>query len=120
MRKKERGNIGEMLSAMVCILAMLSILMCFFGSMEILQTKARVSQLARQYALRMECSGYLEKEREEALKRELEELGVSEISLDGTTLSPVGYGERITLNIKGRIGNGYEIRETRVSTAKSG
>jgi len=50
---------------------------------------------------------------------ELETAGLTEIDYEGSTLEPAGYGERIILQIHGKLGGHYEIREKRVSTAKN-
>ena len=54
----------------------------------------------------------------EALYRELEEAGATQIQLEGTTLWQVNYGEPISLQIRGKLENVYEFTEKRVSTAK--
>ena len=57
-------------------------------------------------------------EDEIALQQELTELGVTEITLDGTT-GKVGYGEPIELHIQGKLKEKYEVEEKRVSSAKN-
>ena len=45
-------------------------------------------------------------------------MGITQISLEGTTMAEAGYGEVIQLQIHGFLGGKYEFYETRVSTAK--
>jgi len=45
-------------------------------------------------------------------------LGITEISLEGTTLNTVDYGSPITLYIRGKLEGNYEFKEKRVSTSK--
>ena len=81
--------------------------------------KENVGQLARAYLLKMETVGYLEPAEQAHLTAELETAGLTEIDYEGSTLEPAGYGERIILQIHGKLGGHYEIREKRVSTAKN-
>ena len=67
----------------------------------------------------METVGYLEPAEQAHLTAELETAGLTEIDYEGSTLEPAGYGERIILQIHGKLGGHYEIREKRVSTAKN-
>ena len=116
--KKCRGNIGDLLAVGFCILAMTVVMMCYMENVSLIQQKTRVNQIARRYILRMETVGYLDVSDKGMLSRELEEAGVTELKLDGTTIQPVPYGELITLRIRGKLGGEYEVDEKRVSTAK--
>ena len=51
----------------------------------------------------METEGYLIPTDEEQLINELKDLGVKNINLTGTTLSNVGYGNKITLSVNGDL-----------------
>ncbi len=98
-------------------------------------TKLEVSQVTRRYILRMETKGYLDEGDKSELVAELAALGMSEITLEGSTLSAVGYGETIRLRVKGNINgsvpdirdgwlNGFmqqkfTVEEKRMSTAKN-
>ena len=114
----QEGNIGDLLSVLLCILAMTIVMTTFLSLVQLVNQKTMVSQLARNYVLRMETVGYLKAEDEAALRQELEGYGITEISLEGTTRNPVTYGAEITLCIAGKIGGEHAFEEKRVSTAK--
>ena len=118
-RKKEAGNIGELLTMGLCVLA-LTVVMCgYLENMQMIGKKAAIGQLARGYLLRMETVGHLEGADRVRLTTELESLGLTRIDYEGSTLEPAGYGNRIILQIHGKLGEQYDILEKRVSTAKN-
>ena len=105
-RGKQPGNIGELLTMGMCVLALTVVMLNYLQNVQLLQAKENVGQLARAYLLKMETVGYLEPAEQAHLTA-------------GSTLEPAGYGERIILQIHGKLGGHYEIREKRVSTAKN-
>ena len=112
-RGKQPGNIGELMTMCMCVLALTVVMLNYLQNVQLLQAKENVGQLARAYLLKMEPA-------EQAhLTAELETAGLTEIDYEGSTLEPAGYGERIILQIHGKLGGHYEIREKRVSTAKN-
>ena len=115
----QRGNVGDLMLTGVCMLAMTVMMLAYMDSLELLEQKREVGQLARKYILQMETTGYLTAENSEALKTELAAVGATEISLNGTTVNPVGYGENIILQMEGRLGGEYAFSEKRTSTAKN-
>lgn len=119
LKKRQSGNIGDLLGAGLCMIAMLTLMMSCFTHMAILQKKVYLGQTARKYMLRMETVGYLESQKEKELRRELADLGITELSLEGTTTEPVPYGEVITLRIKGKLEDKMDVYETKTSTAKN-
>lgn len=116
--KKRKGNIGDFMSAGLCLLALTAVMVAYMGSARLIQKKTEVNQIARKYILRMETMGMLTDADRTALYKELEAAGVTQIRLDGTTLWQVHYGEPIQLQIRGKLENRYEFTEKRVSTAK--
>lgn len=118
-RKKHPGNVGELLTMGLCVLALTVVLLSYMENVQVIGVKTAVGQLARGYLLKMETVGYLEEQERVRLTAELEALGLTEINYEGSTLEPVGYGNRITIYIRGRWGEQYEIQEQRVSTAKN-
>ena len=117
--RKSKGNIGDIMLTGVCMLAMLVMLVSCFESVELLNSKAAVGQLARKYILQMETCGYLSGQAQLMLSVELAKLGVTEISYEGTTFNEVSYGGPIALEIKGKLKGEYDFVEKRVSTAKN-
>lgn len=126
-RAKEKGSAMEFVSFGLVLLGFAAIMMVYLGCVELVEYKLKVGQLGRKYILRMESAGYLNGEDQIALMDELEDLGLTQVDLFGSTMEFVGYGGEIILSIRGRVpgrfGGGrqglYEIKELRVSTAKN-
>lgn len=116
--KKCKGNIGDLLTVGICILAITVMMLSYLENVSLIQQKTQVNQIARKYILRMETVGYLNEADRVLLLGELGEAGVTEPGLDGTTLREVAYGEQITLRIQGKLEGVYAFDEKRVSTAK--
>ncbi len=136
MGRKSKGNVMDMVTIGITILAMSMVVMAYLECTGLMLKKLEISQLSRQYILRMETEGYLNEQNKLNLLQELQALGVQNIDLSGTTLQPVSYGETILLKIKGTIGvrtigEGEEmwnggflegstaVEEIRMSTAKN-
>lgn len=133
MRKKSGASLVDFTSVLLCVLAMLVIISVFFHISELLIVRMDISQTSRKYMLRMETQGYLTEAGRRGLEQELTTLGLIDIDLSGTTLSPVAYGDVIVLHVKGRLAgrdiNGgwpmgwvereYDVEEKRMSTAKN-
>lgn len=117
--KKQEGNVVELIATGLCILAMCAIMMYFFEYMDVIGQKNEAVGLARKYILRMETVGCLVENDRQSLIRELEEIGIEEIALDGTTFRPVTYGQPVALMIKGKLKGGYFFEERKMSTAKN-
>lgn len=117
--RKQKGTIGDLMITGICILAMTVVMLSYVENVSLLHQKTEVSQLARKYILRMETVGYLMPDDKNALCGELENMGVTEICLEGTTLNTTAYGSPITLYIQGKLEGNYEFTEKRVSTSKN-
>lgn len=117
--RKQKGNIGELMITGICILAMTVVMLSYMDHVSLLQEKAEVVQLARKYILKMETEGYLSTGELALLTDELQDVGITEISCAGTTMSRVTYGEPIILQIQGKLRGEYAFVEKRVSTAKN-
>ena len=59
-RGKQPGNIGELLTMGMCVLALTVVMLNYLQNVQLLQAKENVGQLARAYLLKMETVGYLE------------------------------------------------------------
>lgn len=123
----------DILSIFVMIIAITVIMIGYMNSLQLVSQKQEISQLTRKYVLRMETVGYLTYADRAALLNSLTNLGCSNITLTGTTLSKVGYGQEITLSVKGKVKGKkksgglidavfqtqtYNFKEIRTSTAK--
>ena len=101
--KKKKGSIAKFGIPLFTIVAIFSIVIMLVTNLSDYDGKDRVDLVAREYLLRMETQGYLNSTDESELYRDLESLGVKNISIVGTTRSKVGYGKKITLSIKGQL-----------------
>ena len=99
--KKNASVIENMLVALIGIVMMTAFLVIIFGAMSSISDKWAMRQVAREYMLIMETEGYLSSTDQVALITELEDCGLYNISLNGTTVHEVKYGDRIYLNISG-------------------
>lgn len=119
MMTRQKGNIGSIMTAGLCMLAMMIVMLAYFDNVELLKQKEEVGQLARKYILKMETVGHLTPEDRAVLTVELENAGVTDIDYEGTTLQTVNYGSPITLQIAGKLKGEYVFVEKRASTAKN-
>lgn len=117
--RKQKGNIGDIMATGFCILAMVVVTLSFMENVSLIEQKTVVGQIARKYILRMETVGYLTERDRIQMCRELDESGVTEIVLEGTTMHGVVYGAPIMLQISGKLKGEYAFEEKRVSTAKN-
>lgn len=95
----------------ITILAMTIVVMVYLECTELMLKKLEVSQVSRKYILKMETEGYLSQENKSLMLTELNNLGLQNIDVSGTTLYPVDYGDTITLEIKGGFKRNLLTRE---------
>ena len=93
--------IENMLVMMINMVVMCAFLVIIFGAFSCISDKWGMRQTAREYMLIMETEGYLPAADQTALIAELESYGLYNISLSGTTMREVNYGDRIYLKISG-------------------
>ena len=104
-KKEASGVIENMLVSLIGIVMTTAFLVIIFGAFSSISDKWHMRQIAREYLLIMETEGYLPGADQVALKEELAECGLYNISLSGTTTSEVGYGDRVYLKISGTYDN---------------
>lgn len=100
-KKKKASMIENMLVMMINMVVMCAFLVIIFGAFSSISDKWGMRQTAREYMLIMETEGYLPAADQTALIAELESYGLYNISLSGTTMREVNYGDRIYLKISG-------------------
>ncbi len=100
-KKKQASMIENMLVMMINMVVMCAFLVIIFGAFSGISDKWGMRQTAREYMLIMETEGYLPAADQTALIAELESYGLYNISLSGTTMREVNYGDRIYLKISG-------------------
>ncbi len=116
--RSEKGSVGDMLPMFVFVVAIAFVMISFADCVRLISVKTSVSQISREYILRMETYGYLTAEDARSVREALGNAGLKDVSLAGTNMTEVGYGNEIVLKISGHTEDGYEIREFRTSTAK--
>ena len=116
--RKDPGTVANIMITGIFLLAMTVVMLAFMDDMQLIQQKMEVNQIVRRYILRMETVGFLNSEDQAEMVRELEEWNVSDIDFGSTSMNPVGYGGRIILEIRGKLGGEYAFWEKRTSTAK--
>ena len=100
-KKKKASMIEYMLVMMINMVVVCAFLVIIFGAFSSISDKWGMRQTAREYMLIMETEGYLPAADQTALIAELESYGLYNISLSGTTMREVNYGDRIYLKISG-------------------
>lgn len=133
MKKKAVGN---MITCLVCLFLMFIMLYLMLYVGGLLRLSVEKSRIERQFMLQMETDGYLSPSVRDKLTEELAKIGVSDISLDGTTLTQAGYGNDVILSVTGRLnvaiitgisknmawiygGSSIDFRIYQISTAKN-
>ncbi len=111
MKRKSKGNIMDLVTIGITILAMTIVVMVYLECTELMLRKLEVSQVSRKYILKMETEGYLSQTNKTRMLTELKELGLQNVDVSGTTLHPVDYGDTITLKIKGGFKRNMLARE---------
>ena len=120
----------------IYVLVLTIVMTAYVGSLQILNQKTQISQIARKYILRMETVGYLMDNDRMNMEEELHAAGAENIDFSGTTFHEVEFGSPIYLTIKGQLtgrvyrGRGnvlqaffeeglYGFEERKMSTAKN-
>ncbi len=103
MKKRDFGFFEKLLPVLLSTGIVFGLVLCSGQFMELLRAKEGINQVARAFLLKMETTGYLKSEELAELVTELEEYGLADISLEGTSKSPVPYGTPIYLKITGNL-----------------
>lgn len=107
LKKKEAGA-SDLIASMVVVLALTVFVLFFIHAIGDVETRTRIDQVARKYILRMESTGTLTTDEENAIKAELQNIpSVKQaVGLGGTITvtsnaknTNAGYGNVITLRI---------------------
>ena len=70
-RGKQPGNIGELLTMGMCVLALTVVMLNYLQNVQLLQAKENVGQLARAYLLKMETVGSVSYTHLDVYKRQM-------------------------------------------------
>ena len=103
MKKRDLGFFEKVLPVLLSTGIVFGMILCSGRLMTLYRDREQMQQLARAYLLEMETIGYLPVERLESLITALEECGLTNVALDGTSTEKVPYGATIYLEIKGKL-----------------
>lgn len=98
---KHNGSLMESFSSVFTAIIICIILIFFLGWMKNLDRKDSANLVARKYLLQMESRGCLENST--GLISELQNVGLTNIDLTGTTTTQQNYGSSIYLTISGDL-----------------
>lgn len=135
MAKKKKA-IGNMLTCLICLVVMFAVVYFAVYVGSFMRVGIEKSRIERRFMLQMETDGYLSPSVKDKLIEELARIGVSDVSLDGTTMVPAGYGNDVILSVTGRLnialitgmsshmtwiygGSSVDFRIYQISTAKN-
>lgn len=94
---------SQFMALLICVLILCIVLYYSVNITGQMNAAIKKSRIERDYMLAMESKGYLTAELKTTLEQELIDMGVDDISFDGTTLTEVGYGQPIYLCVTGKI-----------------
>ena len=100
-KKKTASMLENMIVMMMNIVLLCALLVIIFGAFSGISDRWGQRQAVRETLLIMETEGYLKPADKANLISELESYGLYNISLSGTTMSEVNYGDRIYLKVSG-------------------
>lgn len=99
----KKRAVGNMLSCLIGLLLIFIVLYYAVNLCATLNVAVKKTRIERSFMMQMETEGYLSPSAKSALIDELEELGVYNISLTGTTMVPAGYGNDVILSVQGQV-----------------
>lgn len=105
LRKKTKGNVGDMIICISTILILGIILMISIDTYKKINTSANLKALERKYMFRLETQGGLSDSDLAELDSDLKNNGVTAYRLNETTRTNnfVSYGNIVTLHITGTV-----------------
>ena len=86
-RGKQPGNIGELLTMGMCVLALTVVMLNYLQNVQLLQAKENVGQLARAYLLKMETGKSAQEYIQLAIMERVKEL----LAESNKTISEIAY-----------------------------
>ena len=100
--KHDEGGTMDMIQILIGILALVFLLMINISFTSTADKRSRIELVEHEYILRMETEGCLTAEAKQMLNETLTDMGMQDIVVLGTA-SPVDYGQRITIVIRGNL-----------------
>ena len=84
-------------------LVILILIYILFNQVQNLEKWQDIEHSTHMALLEMELDGYLSDETSERLESDLTSYGIENISFEGSSMSPMAYGDYIVLNISGNL-----------------
>lgn len=110
--KKKKGSVLKFAPILLGVLVAAMLITMHTSWTNDLDKKDKIDILAREYILMMESKGFLTGENETELIQELQNFGLVNISLAGTTRQVVPYGSEVVLVINGTLHvNKYDLND---------
>lgn len=105
IKRTEKGSatIGRFIPLIIVIVSVSMLIVTYTDYIRVLDIKDEISLTMRKYIIRMETSGFLNVDDSNSLVKELNELGVKDVDLTGTTTDEVDYGDTIVLKVSGNL-----------------
>ena len=102
LKQKIKGD-STYIATLISIFMLVAVFAVLFYSVAQISSQNKIERAYRQYLLQMETQGYLTDSARASLIQDLTALGVTNIDLSGTTISPVEYGGKVVLHISGDL-----------------
>lgn len=130
---KSKGE-GQYIAFVLVLVVMLAVIVYAVNITADMERSRKISNIIREYVLKMESAGCLSAEQQQALVISLENLGMTDIVFNVNPLLQASYGEEVVLSVTGTIqvnnimayrnfqlvrdGNRVQITKTIKSTAQ--
>lgn len=120
LRKSEGSFLDGVAMPLISIIALAAMLVVFITSTNDANASFKIKEVSRRYILKIESKGYLNSTDENNLRKDLSDIGIYDINLEGTTKNKGEYGEEVYLYIKGKYNiEQYAMRGLRLEKRKS-
>lgn len=102
MEKKKCGSVLNILPVFLGIIAITILSLMYIYYVKDMDVREQAGQIARQYMLEMESTGYMTEDAQSSIIEALKAIGMNNINLSGTTMTEVEYGKEIVLVINAK------------------
>lgn len=102
MEKKKCGSVLNILPVFLGIIAITILSLMYIYYVKDMDVREQAGQIARQYMLEMESTGYMTEDAQSSIIEALKAIGMNNINLSGTTMTEAGYGNEIVLVINAK------------------
>lgn len=110
MKQKDQGFVEKLLPVLLSVGMAFGLLVLSARFTEMIRVRESINQIARAYLLEMETVGYLPQQKTTQLTQKLQQYGMYDVDISGTTFQKVDYGELIELCICGTLKTNLRIQ----------